>query len=308
MERQEGRFSSSGSSSSIYNVPYNDHTKPLISTETDTQEVMVPRKVRFGLGSFSSSASQDSCSSVISAGESQGLLTSQKTLKSKKDMYAEQKKKELIILMKKDNTADILFFLQPSVNFVDEKEGRTPLIMAIRNRNEVIIDVLLSRKDTDINQPDYLGNTPLHHAVFECNDSLIQNLLHNPHTNCLVKNHKGFSAHQFIDPQRSDLKALFFKRIRLDQVVDKTIQARKLRGNLKNASVLNQAIIQIKQDMVNDDKTQGGQALPETIQLPIDDEFIKKVIICRLVKYINNTPFDAEVRTNVLARSLSAKK
>jgi len=254
--------------------------------------------------SISSGSSSLDSSSYISP---RGSMPIGKNSKSKKDNYQEQEKKKLLALMKANNTADVLYCLQPDVNIADE-EGKTPLIIAIQNRNEDIINALLLRKNTDLNQADKLGNTPLHHAVFKQNDRLIQILLYNPYVNSLFKNKNNYFAHQFIDDQSPEklvtLKSLFFVRARLDSVVDKRIS--DLRGNLKNTTLLGEAIAAIKNEIAQDADKQGDEALPEKIQLPTDVEFIKKVIFSRVVK--NITSQETEIRNNVLALNISTKK
>lgn len=282
----EPQLANSGSSSSLSNVLGNDTTKPLISAEAADSE----KRVQF-------SSSRSLSESLSSPRTSQGTL--KKSSKSKKDTYRECQRKELLVLMKKNNTQDIMCFFHPDVNVSDE-EGRTPLILAIQNNNNTVINDLLLRKDIDVNMADKWGNTPLHHAALQHNSVIIKSLLDDPRVNSLITNEDGTRAHQFLDKQFHQdflaLRSLFFVRSRLESVVDKTIPS--LQKQLKG-SALDDAVNEIKKRIADDAGKQGDEPLPEKVQLPINDILIKQIIICRWVKQGIPTVHDTELGKNV---------
>ena len=52
---------------------------------------------------------------------------------------------------------------------IEDAEGRTGLILAIKKRDENIVRILLARDDIDISVKDKDGNNPLHIAAAEGN-------------------------------------------------------------------------------------------------------------------------------------------
>lgn len=269
----EPQFVSSGSSSSINNTLADDHTQPLISTEVAELDSS-KKRVYFSKSSRSSSKG------------SQDLL--RKTSKSKKDTYPDCQRKELLMLVKNNNTQDIMSALHPDVNVADE-EDRTLLILAIQNHNDVIINELCMQKNIDVNQADKWGNTPLHHAVLQKNAKLITILLNDHRVNSLLKNQNNFFAHQFLyeDCFKNffELRATFFRRSRLELIIDQKIPdlQKKLKGSTHRD--WNNIISEIKKSITNDGSMQAAyEPLPTTVQLPFNDTFIRQMILYRLVK------------------------
>lgn len=233
--------------------------------------------------SLSYLSSSASCS-ADSATSSKKLLKRNSKVKLKRDTYQEQKGRELLDAMKKNSTRDIMCLLHPDLDVTD-KEGRTPLIIAIQESNDLITQDLLAHTRIDLNKADREGNTPLHYAVQQANDVVIRLLLNDPRVNSLLRNEKNILAHQYINdksPQRLlDLRASFFVRSRLDLLVDEKM--RNLKGN--TCSMLDQIVASVKEGVAGDGESQKSyQALPEKIQLPTDDIFIKKMVIYRMAK------------------------
>lgn len=273
----------------------------VIQTSSDVsispEPVVKKKSAYFNIGSISSSPSHSPSHSSKSL---------KKDSKIKKDSYQEQKRKELLKLVKKDNTQDIMCMLRPDVN-VSDRHGRTLLIIAIQNRNDTIINELLAQKDIDLNKSDEAGDTPLHHAVLQNHYALIKILLYDPRINSLLRNQGNLFAHQLIDnqfPQELlELRSLFFVRSRLELVVDEVIPV--LLKKPKNTHDDLSDIIVLIQERIKDDgkKQKDHQPLPEKMQLPTDDIFIKQMIMCRLAKQDVGTLQNTAVRSNVLTRS-----
>jgi ankyrin repeat protein len=166
-----------------------------------------------------------------------------------------------------------------------DKLGKTPLILAIQMCYYDLISYLINNEKVDVNKDDICNNTPLHYAVCQNDHNIIQTLLESHRINTLLRNKKKLFAHQYIDADNHHLKTLFFIRARLDRVVEEHVSI--LRTNIKNSvpDALNKAIDAVQKSIEHDgDKQQEHQPLPESIQLPVDEKFIKNMIIHRLAK------------------------
>lgn len=85
----------------------------------------------------------------------------------------------------KTGKVDLAFFLLENgaqVNSRDEQK-RTPLHFAIRDRHDNLVETLMSYKELDINLQDVDGRTPLHWAVMGLSEALLRKILTDPRTN-----------------------------------------------------------------------------------------------------------------------------
>ncbi len=264
-----------------------DFTDDLYASDFLDSDQLLKKQVNFSLGSISSTSDSLSPRSTSSTSSTSSTDLSIKKSSKKKKVSQEQKAGELLRAMKKNNTQEIMSLLHPNLNCADDEKGWTPLIYAIRNSNDSIIQDLLSHKHIDINQADKLGNTPLHHAVFQKDVTIIITLLHDPRVYSLFRNANNYMANQFIDDQSPlplfNLRSLFFIRGRLDTLVDREMD------NIKkvNKGIINQIVCTIMESIANDAKKQESyQELPKDTQLTPDVQFIKQIIIHRLPKHI----------------------
>lgn len=322
-------FSTSGSSP---NVLDSDNSKPLLSTEISDIEYskkrVLFRKSRSVSSSYDLSSSRSSSkdsqellkknsSYLLSPRESQEPLkrnsnnlpsprelqeSLKKSSKSKKDTYQEKQKKEILTFFKNGNTQDIMCLLHPDFN-VSDKEGKTPLILAIQNKDNVVVADLLFRKDIDVNKTDKWGNTPLHHATLKHTSVIIKSLLDDCRVDSSIANNDGTLSYKFLDKQfYSDqdfliLRQLFFMRLRLELVVRDIMPT--LKGN-----ALDDAVVKIKERIATDGAMQKGhQPLPDEMQKPLKDELIKKVVTCRWVKQGICKQQDTEIRSNTVTHN-----
>ena len=81
------------------------------------------------------------------------------------------------------------------VNLRSIAEGKTPLMMALWNNQNLVVEMLIEMDEVDVNCEDYNGATALHHAVDVDNDHGALVLLAHPRLlDVNHKNNKGLSA------------------------------------------------------------------------------------------------------------------
>jgi hypothetical protein len=214
-----------------------------------------------------------------------------KTLKNIKKYFAEADDYQeimgqgLLVAARENSLSKIRDILYPNLNVIDE-EGKTPLIIVIQNGKADTVRELLEGPGIDVNKADMEGNTPLHHAVLQGNDEITKLLLYDPRVNSLLKNRENHFAHQFLDnwhhQNLQELKLLFFSRSRLDAVVEKEIMVLLMCAHERSDSI-NQSILFIKDRITQDhEKQKEDRAIPEMVKSPINDDFIRKMLLYRL--------------------------
>merc|ERR1712156_32360 len=81
------------------------------------------------------------------------------------------------------------------VNLRSIAEGKTPLMMALWNHQNLVVEMLIEMDEVDVNCEDYNGATALHHAVDVDNSHGAELLLAHPRLlDVNRKNNKGLSA------------------------------------------------------------------------------------------------------------------
>ena len=81
------------------------------------------------------------------------------------------------------------------VNLRSIAEGKTPLMMALWNHQNLVVEMLIEMDEVDVNCEDYNGATALHHAVDVDNSHGAEILLAHPRLlDVNHKNNKGLSA------------------------------------------------------------------------------------------------------------------
>jgi hypothetical protein len=95
-------------------------------------------------------------------------------------------------------------------NMIDEKNGKSLLHIAVENNHPTLVDFLLENK-VDVNKQDYLGQTPLHLAVYHKNVHII-NVLCKNNSDPFVKNNKLVTCFNLAIENGVDKKIHLFKR------------------------------------------------------------------------------------------------
>ena len=84
-----------------------------------------------------------------------------------------------------------------NVNVATSYNSRTPLIMAVSTDKRTYFDILMERKDLDVNKQDNGGRTALMKALYYAEDYYIESLLTHPNIDLYLKDNKGRDAYDF---------------------------------------------------------------------------------------------------------------
>jgi len=84
-----------------------------------------------------------------------------------------------------------------SPNIQHNDNRATPLHLAVKNNNEMAVQILTQHSECDVNLQDEAGDTPLHDAIGAQKPSMVDMLLNNPGLSVTVTNQRGFNYLQF---------------------------------------------------------------------------------------------------------------
>lgn len=186
-----------------------------------------------------------------------------------------------------NDTEAALSFIHQNMDITDHnsKNGKTILIKAINNKNEVIVKSLLEQKNIDVNKVDKHGNTPLHYAVLACNEVIIRLLLDDYRINSFIQNPNSRRyPHDLADDtfymDKLALKEMLKARQDLDIIVsDKAFAL----GSLQIKDNVNFTIYDLDDDAIASAKNlvhENQKSLPY-----VTDKFIKKMMLYRIAEY-----------------------
>ncbi len=197
----------------------------------------------------------------------------------------------LAITVQKGNSEICRLLLEQKnidVNQAD-KNYRTPLLISAQSGNVEICRLLLEQKNIDVNKADKYNNTPLHHACLHQQYAIVKLFLNDFRINSSLKNEEGDLANQLLVETFENIKALklfFFMRSRLDLVVDKEVKELRLECASEKSDSINQSIIVIQKSIAEDhEKQTEDRTIPEMVDSPINDDFIRNMIIYRLAAF-----------------------
>lgn len=165
--------------------------------------------------------------------------------------------------------------------------GKSPLMLSIERDNTPLVEMLLKRKDIDVNKSDVLCNTPLHYAAIRGVEPIIKRLLHDYRVNSFLKNNIKLFAYELINVKSCSLKNMPLKmslivRSFLDRFVTQEAYLLYLNRENDDAAVMNRTIDIIKKRMMHIHEEKEYQDLPaDATTLPdyATDEFIRKMIV-----------------------------
>lgn len=83
---------------------------------------------------------------------------------------------------------------------VKDSNGYTPLFFAAQNGHQNVVELILTRKEIDINGKDDCGATPLHHAAGKGHENIVQLLLAHDDIEPDTKTSELLFAHDDIEP------------------------------------------------------------------------------------------------------------
>jgi len=92
-------------------------------------------------------------------------------------VYKNSYSEELLNSVKKGELSKVRDLIKRGANVnIKDKDGKTPLHIAVENNYEDIVKVLI-QNNADVNIKDNNGNTPLHIAIMNGNEFIIKELL-----------------------------------------------------------------------------------------------------------------------------------
>ena len=79
---------------------------------------------------------------------------------------------------------------------VKDKNGHTPLMLAIQNANRALVETLLGYQKVDVNTKDKAGRTPLMHALQaqDPSEAVVRSLLDRPDIDLVARSGDGCTA------------------------------------------------------------------------------------------------------------------